>query len=136
MAWATYVIEGDPGRPIDRPRLTSAADSPLGEVALLHFEGELAEARGVAELVRHLTEHEYVPANEILILLRGDYRGTFSVPIKRALEDLGIGYSDPDVIARMLGEPQNQRILATFRLLVDPEDSLAWSTLLLLAQGI
>ena len=134
--WATYVIEGDPGRPAGRPRLTSAVGSPPGEVALLHFAGETAEARGVAELVRHLTQHEHVPANEILILLRGDYRGTFSGPIKEALLNEGIAYSDPNVIEYVLGEPQNRRMLAMFRLLINPEDSLAWATLLLLAPGI
>lgn len=136
IAWATYVIEGHPGRPAGRPRLASAAGSPPGVVALLHFSGEMAEARGVAELVRHLTQHEHVPANEILILLRGDYRGTFSGPIKEALQDVGIAYSDSDVVERMLGEPQNRRMLAAFRLLFNPADSLAWATLLHLAPGI
>lgn len=136
IAWATYVIECDPGRPAGRPHLTSAAGSAPGEVALLHFAGEMDEARGVAELVRHLMQHEHVPANEILILLRSDYRGTFSGPIKGALQDVGIAYSDPDVVEHMLGELRNRRMLATFRLLVNPEDSLAWATLLRLAPRI
>lgn len=50
IAWATHVIEGDRGRPAGRPRLTTAAGLPPGEVVLLHFGGEIAEARGVAEL--------------------------------------------------------------------------------------
>lgn len=86
--------------------------------------------------VQYLTQQKHVPANEILILLRGDYRGTFSGPIKRALGDLGIAYSDPDTVERMLGETPNRRMLATFRLMVNPQDSLAWATLLLLTPGI
>ncbi|MGH9810566.1 MAG: 3'-5' exonuclease, partial [Terriglobia bacterium] len=39
-------------------------------------------------------------------------------------------------VERMLDEPQNRRMLATFRLLVNPEDSLAWATLLHLAPGV
>jgi DNA helicase-2/ATP-dependent DNA helicase PcrA len=96
----------------------------------------MAEARGIAELVRHLTQYEHVPANEILVLLRGDYRGTFSGPIKGALQDLGIACSDPDIVERVLDEPRTRRMLATFRLLVNPEDSLAWATLLRLSPGI
>jgi len=36
----------------------------------------------------------------------------------------------------MLGEPPNRGMLAMFRLLVNPQDSLAWATLLSLAPGI
>ncbi len=134
--WATYVIEGDPGRPASRPRLRGADDAPPGEVALLHFRNETAEASGVADLARYLTEHERVPPNEILVLLRSDHNGAFSAPIKEALTAVGITYSDPEVVERMLGEEQNRRMLATFRLLVNPEDSLAWATLLHLSPNV
>ena len=36
----------------------------------------------------------------------------------------------------MLAETDNRRILETFRLLVDPRDSLGWASLLLLTPGI
>ena len=134
--WATYVIEGDPSRPAGRPRLRSAPGSPPGEVALLSFAGERAEARGVAQLVRHLTEDEHVPVSEILILLRGDYHGTFSGPIKEALQAAEIAYSDSDAVELLLSEPNNRSLLATLRLLVNPEDSLAWATLLHFATGV
>lgn len=58
--WASYVIEGDPDRPRGRPRLTSVEGSPDGDVALLAFDDETAEARGVAALIRQLVEHEHV----------------------------------------------------------------------------
>jgi len=136
LEWATYVIAGDPDRLHDRPALTCSEGSPDGEVALLAFPGEVTEAQGIATLVRQLIERDQVPAEEILVLLRGDYNGTFSGPIKRALDDLGITYSDPDAVERMLAEPDNRRMLATFRLLAHERDSLAWATLLLLTSGI
>ena len=117
IEWATYVIQGNPDRPRDRPSLQCAEGSPAGEVALLAFPGEATEATGVAELVQHLIEHEHVEAKDILILLRGDYNGTFSRPIKLALDRCGIQFSDPEVVERMLAEPANRRMLATFRLL-------------------
>ncbi len=135
IEWATYVIEGDPDRPHGRPPLRPAEGSPPGEVALLAFADEAAEALGVADLVRHLLNDEQVAAEDILILLRGDHNGHFSRPIKEALHRRGIEYSDPDAIDRVLAETANRRMLATFRLLVNPSDSLAWATLLRLNPG-
>jgi DNA helicase II / ATP-dependent DNA helicase PcrA len=133
--WASYVIEGDPGRP-PRPRLTPAAGSPPGEVAVLAFAGEVSEAEGIAGLVHQLIKSDGVAPKDILILMRGDYRGSFSKPIKAALEKIGVVYADPDSVERLLGEPLNRRVLATFRLLDNPLDSLAWASLLLLTPGI
>lgn len=136
IEWASYVIAGDPDRPHDRPALDCAAGSPDGEVALLGFRGEVAEAQGIARLIRQLIERDHVPPEELLVLLRGDHNGTFSGPIKAALDELHIAYSDPDAVERMLAEPDNRRMLATFRLLVHDRDSLAWASLLLLTPGI
>src|SRR5262249_44127859 len=127
---------GDPARPHGRPILKSAVGSPPGEVALLAFANEAEEAAGAATLVQRLIDNEKVPAKEILMLLRGDHNGTFSRPFKEALDKRGIRFSDPDVVDRMLSESANRRMLATFRLLVNPRDSLAWASLLRLALGI
>ena len=136
VEWASYVIEGDPRRSRERPRLTTVAGSPNGEVALPAFDGEADEARGVAELIQQLVQLDHVPAEEILVLLRGDHNGMFSRPVKEALDELGIQYSDPEVVERLLAEPTNRRFLETFRLLVNRRDSLAWAGLFLLTPGI
>jgi DNA helicase II / ATP-dependent DNA helicase PcrA len=133
--WASYVIAGDLDRPA-RPPLIPADGSPPGEVALLSFGGQAAEARGIARLVRGMVDVEGVPPEEILVLLRGDYRGSFSTPIKAELQRLDIAYSDPDAVERLLAEVDNRRLLATLRLLVHREDSLAWATLLRLESGV
>jgi superfamily I DNA/RNA helicase len=106
--------------------LRSAEASPQGEVALLSFPSEISEARGVAEMIHQLVQINHVPPEEILVLLRGDHNSTFSRPIKQALNARSIAYSDPDAVTRMLGEPENRRLLAIMRLLVDNRDSLAW----------
>jgi DNA helicase II / ATP-dependent DNA helicase PcrA len=135
VEWSSYVIEGDPDRPRNRPRLTAANGSPAGEVALLSFRGEVAEARGVARLVKGLME-ENIPASEILVLVRSDRYGFFSKPVKDELHRLGIPFSDPDAVDRTLGENNNRRLLAVCRLLTRRIDSLAWGTLLRLEGGI
>jgi len=135
IEWASHVIEADPDRP-SRPRLTSAAGSPPGEVALLAFGGHVAEARGVARLIQKLVDTEGIPPSEILVLLRSDFRGAFSNLIKQELDRLSISYSDTDIVDRILAEAGNRRMIEIFRLLVHREDSLAWASLLKLTLGI
>lgn len=83
-----------------------------------------------------LIDIEEVPADEILVLLRGDFRGAFSTRIKTELDELDIPYSDPDLVTQMLAEPDNRRTLEVLRLLHNREDSLAWASLLQLTSGI
>jgi superfamily I DNA/RNA helicase len=132
----SYVIARDLGRPADRPALRSAEGSPAGEVALLTFTSEASEAHGIAEIIHQLIHNDHIPAEEILVLLRGDHNGTFSRPIKQALDERQISYSDPDAVIRMLGETGNRRMLAMMRLLINKQDSLAWATLMHLTSGI
>jgi ATP-dependent DNA helicase UvrD/PcrA len=135
IEWACHVIEGDPDRP-RRPRLTPAANNPDGEAALLSFRGERAEARGVAAIARQLISLERVQPSEVLILLRSDHDGQFSTPIKEELQRVGVAYSDPDSVKRILSEPSNRRFLELLRLLDNERDSLAWTALLKLTNGI
>jgi DNA helicase-2/ATP-dependent DNA helicase PcrA len=136
VAWARFVIEGDPDRILERPTLTAVPEAPEGEVALLHFGGHVAEARGVAGLIRHLVVDEDVAPSEILVLVRGDFGGRFSEPIKHALAGSGITAADTQLAERELAEPSNRRSLAMLRLLAKPDDSLAWATLFHLRSGI
>ena len=135
IEWARFVIEGDPDRP-ERPPLAPDEDAEDGEVAFLRFDDNDAEALGNAQLVQRLVEVNEVPADEILVLLRGDRYGHFSRPIKEALEPLGIPVTDADVVNRALAEAQNRQSLELLRLLVEPSDSLAWAGLLKLTNGI
>ncbi len=136
IEWANYVIQGDPDRPTDRAVLDPLPGSPSGEVALLCFRGEKTEAKGIAELVQGLVEEERVEPQNILILMRTDYNGTFSKPIRQELEKLGIPCTDPSYILALLEQEENRRLLEPLRLLVDPRDSISWASILHLTEHV
>ena len=136
IEWTSYVIAGDPDRPQGRPPLQCVAGAAPGEVALLSFPGQVAEAKGVARLAKQLIDIEGIPPSEILILLRSDYAGSFSNPIKEQLDALGVPYSDTNVVQELLSQADNRKMLEVFRLFVNRKDSLAWASLLKLANGI
>jgi DNA helicase-2/ATP-dependent DNA helicase PcrA len=136
IAWARHVIEGDPSRPADRARLRPSDRAAAGEVALLGFASNSAEAKGVARIIVALIENEGLEPSEILVLCRGDYNAAFSGPIKKALEDQGIPVDDPSAVQTMLNEPANRAIILLLRLLADRNDSLAWAGLIELESGV
>jgi DNA helicase-2/ATP-dependent DNA helicase PcrA len=134
VEWANWLIVGDPNRPPNRPILTCADEAPEGQVALLSFGSQDSEAYGVARIVQGLSAQ--VDPRDVLVLLRSDYRGTFSQPIRQHLGALGIPCSDPEAVNRICGEPNNRRVIAACRLLSHRQDSIAWASLLWLAGGI
>jgi DNA helicase-2/ATP-dependent DNA helicase PcrA len=136
VQWARFVIEGDTTRPKGRSPLTPKPTAPEGDVALLAFADDEEEARGTAQLIKHLIDDEGLKPGDILVLMRGDRDGLFSKPFKKGLADLAIPTSDPDVVRRALAEDANRRRMAMLRLLTQPEDSLAWATILRLTQGV
>lgn len=135
IEWANFVIQADPGRPVERACLDPLPESPDGEVALLRFRGNVAEARGVAQLVSALVA-EGVAERDILILTRTDHNGTFSAPIKEALAEEDIACSDPGYVMEMLAESTNREFLEVIRLLVNPADSIAWLAMLHLLPNV
>ena len=136
VTWARSVIEQDPDRNNNRPRLRAADDAEDGEVALLAFANNRQESQGVADLIEHLMKDEQLPPGEILVLSRGDYAGHFSGPIKEELEKRGIPVCDPSVVDRALQDPTNRRSLEVLRLMVRRDDSLAWAALCVLTSGV
>ena len=136
IQWANHVISGDPERPADRSTLDPALESKNGEVALLRFNDNRAEANGIAKLVHGLITKEGLEANEILILMRTDHNGTFSTPIRKELRALCIGSSEENATGRTLEEGNNRRALEMIRILVDGQDSIAWASILRLTEGV
>ncbi len=102
---------------------------PEGEVALLRFDGQFAEATGIANLCASLMEGRGLQPDDILILLRSDRNGAFSRPIREKLEEANIKVSATDA-TNPLDSRQGRAFLAFLRLAVRNEDSLAWRTLL------
>jgi DNA helicase-2/ATP-dependent DNA helicase PcrA len=134
--WANHVILGDPDRGAGRSALTCTDEAPEGEVALLSFDSDAGEARGVASLVERLIDHEGLKPSDILVLLRSDWRGMFSRPIREELARRGVPVSNPDEIDDMMGERSNRYFLEVIRLLANRSDSLAWAGMLELTAGI
>lgn len=134
--WSSYVIEGDPDRRADKPRLTPASSANEGEVALLAFRGERAEAKGIASIAKNLIDTDGIPAVEIMILMRGDHNGQFSKAIKEELTSLGVQFSDPSSVKQALSEKSARKMLALFRLLADTNDSIAWAALIQIEDGV
>ena len=90
VQWARFVIEGDTTRPQGRAPLTPKPTAPEGDVALLAFDNEEQEARGTAQLIKHLVDHEGLTPGDILVLMRGDRYGLFSKPFKKHLAERAI----------------------------------------------
>ena len=111
------VIQSEPGR-------------KKGEVALLRFANQAAEAKGIAELCTYLVAQHKLKPNDILILLRSDRNGGFSSPIREKLEGADIPVAAATDTTNPLDKENGRAFLAFFRLAVRSEDSLAWRTLL------
>ena len=136
VEWANHVISGDPGRPVDHPTLDALPDSPDGEVALLRFENDRAEAKGIAELIKLIIAEEGLEPKDILVLMRTDNNGTFSKPIRDEFKKRDIESSDPDFVLRVLAEDSNRKVLELLRLLVHDRDSISWISMLKLTPGV
>jgi DNA helicase-2/ATP-dependent DNA helicase PcrA len=132
--WAQFVIGGQTGRM--RAGIRCRADAPLGIAKLLNFGSEIAEARGVADLIVRLNQTQGIPLSEILILCRTDNHGTFTRLVRQELSNRQISVHDSSEIDRMLREPLNRRLLCLLRLAVHRQDSLAWRTLVHLERGL
>jgi DNA helicase-2/ATP-dependent DNA helicase PcrA len=135
VEWASFVIEGDIGRS-PRPPATAKADAPDGHVALLRFNSERSEAKGVADLIEWLRDGRVVPLPEILVLSRTDRSGTFTKQIREELAQRSIPVADATELTTLLGDPGNRRALSLLRLLTNRVDSLAWWTLIRLTPGL
>ena len=99
-----------------------------GEVFLLRFDDQNAEAAGIADLCAALMRRSGLKAEDILILLRNDSKGGLSNPIKRKLEEAGIAVATTETLDPFEG--QGREFWAFLRLAVSSDDSLAWRTVL------
>ena len=102
-----------------------------GKVALLRFDNQDAEAKGIADLCTHLMARHELKPNDILVLLRSDRNGVFSRPIREKLERAGIPVAAATDAASPLDKEEGRAFLAFLRLALGSTDSLAWRTLLM-----
>ena len=123
-----FVARQDPRR-IEK-EIATEEGREQGEVAILRFADQEAEAQGIAGIVDHLLEHHGLQHHDILVLLRSDHNSLLSAPIQRALEEAGIPVHTATETSTPLDSDDGRVLLAFMRLAVDGEDSLAWRTIL------
>jgi len=135
LAAARELIEASPGRP-PKPSLKPGPNNPAGTVTYLRFSNESTERAGAVRLIHHLVDHELVPADQIVVLVRGDAHHTWSGPLRDALVDAGIPAIDVESVLEPLSTGNARKLLALARVVDDAEDNLAWWSLLHLEKGI
>lgn len=128
LALANYVAQQDPRRV---PKtIVPAPALPPGEVHILNFNNEGREAEGVARVCQWLVTTQGLPPQEILILLRSDRSGAFSNPLRAALESRGLPVGTIADPLGPLNSDEGRQLLSVLRLAANPNDHLAWRTLL------
>jgi len=128
MNIANYVANQDPDRM--KKNIKPAEGLPAGEVHILHFDNQEAEADGIAEIAQWLIRDKGMEPGDILVLIRSDRNKSFSNPIRQAFEKLDLPVavaSDPHAA---VNTEDGRLILSILRLVHNVHDSLAWRTLL------
>ena len=134
LEYALFVADQDPRR-LQKPIRSTRRGGP-GDVRVLSFSNQAAEAWGIARLCRWLMDAAKVPPDEILVLLRSDHGRRFSQPLESQLSALGVPVSTAADPMRVLDEPDGRWLLSLLRLVDNPEDHLAWRTVLHLTEGV
>lgn len=123
---AEFVASLDPAR---LPKPTKSRDQAEdGDVLIVGFKEQNHEAELVAKKIKDLISKGTKP-DEITILLRSDHNGSLSKPIIDALKKLEVEVSlatDSELEFNDL----YRTVLSVIRLVVDPQDNLAWRTLI------
>ncbi len=123
IALATRVIEQETQRTPKQLEPHPSAGS--GTVVMLAFRNGDEEARGIALLAKAFADAG-VPYQEIMVLLRSDYRGTFSELIDAEMRRLYVPARVRSGEDSTLDTPAGRLLLGHLRLIVDREDDLAW----------
>ena len=123
-----YVANLDPNR-LPKP-ICPRDDAGVGDVHLLRFADQYAEAQGVAAICSYLLNNLRYCQEDILILLRSDHQGRYSAPIVEALSQLGLISNVRAERGGPLDENDGRHLLALLRLAQNELDDLAWRTLL------
>lgn len=122
-----FIADLDPHR--ESKTINPTEDAGEGEVQLLRFPEQKAEAKGIAEVCTRLCENGHDPG-EILILVRSDHHGVFSSVISEELLEKGVPVSTEGGDS-LLESTEAEQVLALLRLCNSEErDSLAWRTLI------
>lgn len=133
VEYSAHVLRGDLNRV--QKRLRAARTTPPGVVRVSHFPDGASEANGVARIAQWLHDARGVPWGEIVVLLRADSGKRVSRPLEQAMTRRGVPVSvAQDPLAPLDSRP-GRAVLSALELLIDPEDHLAWRSLLTCADN-
>jgi DNA helicase-2/ATP-dependent DNA helicase PcrA len=124
---ALYVARQDPRR-IEKE--LSATSAEPGEVKVLRFPDEGAEALGIGKICRWLVKRKGLKPEDILILLRSDRNKVFSTPLSAALLSVGVPVSISSNPLEPLETDAGREFLSLLRLIANNDDDLAWRSIL------
>jgi len=128
IAVGQYVANLDPFR-VEKP-LRPRDDAGAGEVHLLCFPHEKAEAWGVASICKYLTEVEGYAPDDILILLRSDHQRRYSSVLEDAIAArTGLKVNVRAERGGPMDECPGRHLLCLMRLTANDCDDLAWRTI-------
>lgn len=128
-----FVANLDPQR-IKKP-LEPMPDAGQGDVQLVWFNNQNEEADAIARICKFLIQNKGYNPEDILILLRSDRHGAFSVPIKQKVEAQGIPVASKTDYIAPLDWDESRELLSFLRLRARQEDHLGWRTLLQLRKN-
>ena len=128
LALGLFVAHQDPRR-IEKS-IQSEPGAAKGEVAVLRFDNQVEEAKGITNLCNNLMTRHELNASDILILLRADRNGLFSHLIREKLEGASIPVAAATESTNPLDKAKGRSFFAFLQLATRQEDSLAWCSLL------
>jgi len=124
---ALFVAEQDARRL--KKALTTERKVSEGELGILRFPDQMAEAEGIASICTLLHNKHGLKYDDILILLRSDKNEAFSGVIRQALVAADLPVSEPMSTQGIFDRPPARQLLALLKVKVNPSDHLAWRTL-------
>jgi DNA helicase-2/ATP-dependent DNA helicase PcrA len=101
-----------------------------GEVHILRFQDQGYEAGEIARICKWLTTRKKVKPDAVLILLRSDRNKVLSKPLRAALLSEGIPVGVISNPLEALETNEGRNFISILRLLLNPQDHLAWRSLL------
>ena len=127
LSLGLFVAQQDPRR-VEKA-VQSDPGAEKGEVALLRFSNQFAEAQGIANLCKSLITQQGLSPSGILILLRSDRNLGFSNPIRERLEAAEIPVATATDSSNVFNTQSGRSFLAFLRLAANKQDGLAWRSL-------
>jgi len=133
LALGEFVADLDVNR---LPKITRPQENrPPGQVALLRFDDQFDEARGIASLCRCLMDGEDYAPSDILILSRVNTRRAYSSVLETAFAEAGIPFAGDVASSSPIDEDEGRIILSALRLLRNTQDHLAWRSIIMLRRN-